>query len=438
MKILIRILLILVLLVVVGVFALNLFLEKGLNPAIQAAIPKAEEKMGVDLAVGNASISLFAGSMTLEEVAVGNPKGFNQPELFTLAKSVQDVALLPLITKQEIRIQEVTIEQSNLTVVRNTDGDINLQVLLAALQGDTPPTEEETPPAEEETEKTPEEPQPLPPFQLEELLLTSVLTYVQEKDAGDPFQLALNLKINAEDLGTIGGPDDRGTLDVQGNLAGNQDLFVIGLTGTIAPITDPLQPTFELKGKVDSVELSLFDVFQKQFKIDGGMMGLDMVLNAKDGVFDSETSVVRVLISQPEIGSGLGVPAGFNPATLAFPVKISGTVQEPQVNFMQGLKQGIRDAITNSSGMVKQVGETVDQTKKQAEETVAKAKDQAEQATEQAQQAAEESLKSIEEGKIPELDTGSLDSLTGDDEEGDKKSGIKSLFGGFGGSDKEE
>ncbi len=390
MKLLFRIFLILVLLAVVAVFALNWFLEKGLNPAIQRALPTAEEKLGVDLEVGNASISLFAGSMTLEGLSVGNPEGFDRPELFTLARSVQDVAVWPLITKQEIRLEEVTIQESNLTVVRNSAGEINLMVLLAALQEGAPPPEEE---AEEEP---PTEPTPLPPFQLEQLLVTSLLTYVQEKESGDPFQLGLNLNVEAKDLGTIGTPEDRGTLAVQGNLAGNQDLFVIGLTGSIAPIADPLKPTFEIEGKVDSVELTMFEIFQKDFKLDGGMMGLDMVLHAEDGVFDPEKSVVRVLISQPELGRGLGVPSDFQPAKLVFPVRVSGTVQSPEVNFMEGLRQGIRDAIAGATN----IGQKVDETKEQAEAAAAEMKRQATDAAERAKKGAQDAVDSLKEGKI--------------------------------------
>ena len=422
MKILIRSILILVLLAVLAVFGLNWFLEKGLNPVIQKAIPSAEEKLGVDIAVGNASVSLLAGSMTLEGVSLGNPDGFDRPDMFTLARSVQDIAIWPLLTKREIRVEEVTIEESNLTVVRNADGLINLKVLLAALSEGAPPPEEK-PEEEPVPEEEPGKPAEIPPFQLEHLLVTSLLTYVQEKESGDPFQLGLQLRVDGENLGTIGEPTDRGTLSIQGNLAGNQDLFVIGLQGSIAPVTDPLKPTFELEGKVDSVELTMFEVFQKDFRLDGGMMGLDMTLHAKDGVFDPEASVVRVLISQPELGSGLGVPAGFQPAKLTFPVKISGTVQEPEVNFKEALRQGLMESIKGAGA----VGAQLEQAEKMADE----ARSQAEAATAEMKEKAKTAKEQLT--KDPSK---ALDALTGGKKDaegtGEKKS-IPSLFEGFGG-----
>ncbi len=456
MKILIRILLVLVLLLVVAVFGLNWFLEKGLTPAIQKALPTVEEKLGAPVEVGSASVSLLAGSMTIKDVSVGNPEGFPKSDLFSLARSVQDIAVWPLITKQQVQIEEVTIEESNLTVVRNTEGAINIKTLLANLQKDAPPEEE--PPAEEPPT---EEKGPLPPVNLEQLFVTSLLTYMQEKENKDPFQLGLQLKVTGEDLGTIGEPTDRGTFSVRGNLAGNQELFVIHVDGKVAPIVDPLQPTFEIEGKVDSVELQMFEVFQKKFKLKGGMMGLDMVLHAKEGVFDADKSVVRVLINQPDIGSGLGIPAGFEPASLAFPVRVSGTLQEPEIDFMQGLQEGLRNALAGTD-VGKQIQEKAEQVQKQAEEAAEQVKKQAEEISNQAREKAEESLESLKEGKIPELGTegsgdsenggglnlgGALNSLGGGsekDEPGDsdrkeeKKGGIGSILGGFGGGDSDE
>ncbi|MEM0966534.1 MAG: AsmA family protein [Verrucomicrobiota bacterium] len=416
MKILLRLILVIVLLLVIGVFVLNWFLEKGLTPAIQKALPAVEEKLGVPIEVGNASISLFAGSMTIENVNVGNPEGFQQPSMFSLARSVQDVALLPLITKREIRIEEVTIEESDLTVVRNPDGLINLEVLLATLQGESEaPVETEEEPVDEEPPAGEEA--PLPPFQLEQLFVTSLLSYVQEKKSGDPFNLGFSLEVNAENIGTIGEPTDRGTFSVSGNLAGSQELFVIRVDGEIAPIQDPLTPTFSLEGKVDSVEMQMFEVFEKDFKLKGGMMGLDMVIEAKDGVFDPDKSVVRVLIDQPDLGSGLGIPAGFQPASLAFPVRVSGTVQEPKVNFMQGLREGIQNALM-TTGTGKQIQEKVDQAKAEAEAAAAEVKAKAEEASAKAKEEAEKSLESLREGKAPDVG-GLLNSLGGGGDSGE-------------------
>jgi|GEM_PF-5923582 len=420
MKTFFRVILILVLLLVVAVFGLNLFLEKGLTPAIQKALPAVEEKLGAPVSVGKASVSLFQGSVVLEDVSVGNPEGFNQPHLFSLARSVQDIALWPLITKQEIRVEEVTIENSDLTVVRNKDGLINLEVILANLKKGADETTEPAP--EEKPEEQPEqEPTPLPPFELEQLFVSSLLTYVQEKSSGEPFNLGLQLKITGKEIGTIGEPTDRGTLSIVGNLAGNQELFVINLDGKIAPITDPLKPTFEIEGKVNSVQLTMFEIFQKDFKINGGMMGLDMTLHAKDGVFDPEKSQIRVLINQPDLGSGMGLPSGFQPASLTFPVKVSGTVQEPKVNFMAGLKEGIKNAIASGVG--------IDQLKEQATAAASDAKAKAEEAAASAKEKAKSSLDSLKEGKLPNLKN---DSSESEGTESEEKKGIDSILGGFG------
>jgi len=403
MKLLFRIFLVLVLLFVLAIFGLNYFLDRQLAPAIRAVLPQAEEKLGVSLELGDASIKLFQGSMEIKDFKVGNPEGFKSPHFFTLERSFQKINLGALLFRREIRIDEVTIENSDLTVVRNEKGDMNLLMILAALDTGEEPEPEDVPEEDE-----PKEPSPLPPFQLEKLYVSSLLTYLTENEKGDS-SYSFQIKINGHEIGTIGEEDHRGTLSIQGNLAGQQDLFVMRADASIAPITNPMEATFELTGKVDSVDLKMFDVFQKDFHLRGGMMGLDLVIHCENGIIDDQRSTVGVLIAQPDLGDSLPIPPGFAPASLRFPVRIGGTLENPEIFFMEGLRKGIRDAVAGVSPISKEdLQEAADQLKGQATEAIDDLKKDAEGKVDQLKKEADKSLQDAKSGlkerSLPDLD----------------------------------
>jgi len=341
MRTLSKIFLVLLLLFLVSIFALNWIGDRYLGRLAQVALPAAEESLGVSLALEDLGFNLFRGTVRVAGLKVGNPEGFATETLYSLDRGFINVGLMRLLRSQEIHLQEITVLNSDLTIVRNTAGEVNLRKLMERFEAEDIEDPEE--------EEDPREPAELPPFALDRFEWISLVRYVGERDGRDSFEIGFQVAIDATDIASVGAPTDRGFFSVRGNLAGSQELFVMDMKGEVAPISDPLRLTMEMSGKVDSMDISMFEAFQRDFGLREGMMGLDLVLKVDEGVFDESQSVVNVLIAQPAFGSGVNVPAGFAPATLRFPVRIGGTLEEPRIYFREGLMRGIREAVSGTA-----------------------------------------------------------------------------------------
>lgn len=341
-----KILLVLFVLFLVAIFALNWIGDRYLGRLAQVALPAAEETLGVSLALDDVGFNLFRGTVRVAGLKVGNPEGFTTETLYSLDRGFINVGLMRLLRNQEIHLQEITVLNSDLNIVRNAAGEVNFLKFMERFE-----TEEVEEPevVDEPDPDEPREPAQLPPFALDRFEFTSLVRYVGERNGRDPFEIGFRIAIKANDIASVGAPTDRGAFTVQGNLAGSRELFVIDMKGEVAPITDPLRLTMEMSGKVDSMDISMFEAFQRDFGLREGMMGIDLVLKTDEGVIDDSRSVVNVLIAQPKFGSGVNVPPGFAPAALRFPVRIGGTLEEPQIHFREGLMQGLREAASGAA-----------------------------------------------------------------------------------------
>lgn len=347
MKLLIRLALVFVLVVVVGAFGLNWFLSKGLKPAFEKARPTIEEKLGTTLEIDDLSVQVLQGRLAVDGIRLGNPEGFESlPHLFTLTSALNQINLGDLILKQQITIDEIRVEDSNLYLIRKADGALNLQALLANLQ----PAAEEAPPAPEREEEVPAEeketaPTELPPFMLERFFLTSALDFTQERENKDPLNLGVDVKVEADGIGTVGDPAMKtGRFKVTGNLAGNKDLFVMDLQGRVAPLADPTAPTFELKGQIESLEMEILRAFSKDIRLSDGMIDVRLELAAESGAFTDGSEMV-LHIANPKLGEGFDIPARAVPAALSVVVPVRGTVMEPRISLSEALAESLRTTL---------------------------------------------------------------------------------------------
>jgi AsmA protein len=92
------------------------------RPRIEAT---ASEALGRKVTVGNLSLSILTGSVTADNIAIAEDPAFGtQP--FVTAKSLKvGVELLPLITSKELHVTEITLEQPQITLLKNAENKWN-------------------------------------------------------------------------------------------------------------------------------------------------------------------------------------------------------------------------------------------------------------------------------------------------------------------------
>src|SRR5215471_3514452 len=116
------ILIIVVVLIVIILVAPFLIPVNQFRPAIEA---KASGAVGRKVDVGNLSLSLFTGSVAADNLAIADDPKFSKSPFLT-AKSIKvGVELMPLILTKDLRITGITIDNPEVTLLRNLQGQWN-------------------------------------------------------------------------------------------------------------------------------------------------------------------------------------------------------------------------------------------------------------------------------------------------------------------------
>ena len=134
-KVLKSITIIVLVLVILVVTLIHLFGDRALKAGIETAATKT---LGVNVTIGDLSLSLLRGKLELRDLVIDNPPGYQHPELLNIGRAYIDVTVTSLLSDtvkiEEIRFEDITmvIEQKGLTN--------NLKEVLNALpSGQTAP-----------------------------------------------------------------------------------------------------------------------------------------------------------------------------------------------------------------------------------------------------------------------------------------------------------
>jgi AsmA protein len=115
-------------LIVVGIVIFILLIVPFLIPVNQfkpTIEAKASAALGRQVQLGNLSLSLFTGSLSAENLVVGDDPKFSQTPFLT-AKGVRvGVAMMPLIFSRALNITSVTIKDPQVTLLHNPAGQWN-------------------------------------------------------------------------------------------------------------------------------------------------------------------------------------------------------------------------------------------------------------------------------------------------------------------------
>jgi AsmA protein len=127
MKRILKVLAIVVAIVVVILVALPFIINvNSFRPKLEA---EATEALGRPVKVGNLSLSILTGSVTADNISIADDPVFGKNP-FVTAKSLKvGVELLPLITSKELRVTDITLEQPEITLLKNAAGKWNFSSL---------------------------------------------------------------------------------------------------------------------------------------------------------------------------------------------------------------------------------------------------------------------------------------------------------------------
>ena len=150
--------------------------------------------------------------------------------------------------------------------------------------------------------------------------------------------LRLDLVLAGNNLGTQRGPDaDWGVLQIDGSLGDDKTSFMTELMLKLAPVTDPLSPSFDLTGRIMEIDPKLMDDIYDDLGIRSAPFGFDPDIHCREGWFEHSSFALKLNDIQLEdkLADRLGGMASIE--SLKFPVPVEGSLRQPKVDVKGAL-----------------------------------------------------------------------------------------------------
>jgi hypothetical protein len=132
----------LVVLVAAVLIGLAAFLGQTVKSAIETAGPRL---IGVPVTLDACQARLLKGELTLRNLSIGNPKGFDSPEAIRLDRLLVKIAW-PSLLKSPLVIDRILVESPEINYELGK-GKSNIGLILANLEGTKPPAQSAPEPA---------------------------------------------------------------------------------------------------------------------------------------------------------------------------------------------------------------------------------------------------------------------------------------------------
>src|SRR5437660_4132907 len=142
-----------IVLIVVGVLIVLVLVVPFLIPVNQfrpTIEEKASEALGRKVELGNLSLSLISGSLSADNISIGDDPKFSSAPFLTAKSLNVGVEMMPLIFSKTLNVTGVTIASPKVTLLHNSAGQWNYSSLGAAAakaQAKQAPTEKPSPAA---------------------------------------------------------------------------------------------------------------------------------------------------------------------------------------------------------------------------------------------------------------------------------------------------
>ena len=135
MRRLLRIALVVIVLLVVAILALPFVISVDrFRPTIEE---KASTALGRTVHLGTLSLSILSGSLSAEDLAIGDDPAYSASPFLTAKSLKVGVELVPLILSRTINVTGITIDSPEVTLIRTPAGQWNVSSLASGGKSDS-------------------------------------------------------------------------------------------------------------------------------------------------------------------------------------------------------------------------------------------------------------------------------------------------------------
>jgi AsmA protein len=306
----------------VGVLILLLIVVPFFIPVNQFK-PTIEEKasaaLGRKVQLGNLSLSLLHGALTAQDLSVGDDPKFS-PSPFLTAKSVSvGVEIMPLIFSKQLNVTDITIDEPQVTLLRNANGVWNYSTIGASASGPAPEAKPAATTKPASSSSTPDI--SVKKLELKDGKIVVGATSSQQRTTYD------HVNVKASDFSM----NSKFPISVSADLPGGGSLK---LDGTVGPLdkTDSTLTPLDAKLHVMSLNLATTGILDPSLGL-GGIADVDTTVSSADAVAQTNGTVKLSKALFVQGGSPAGVPLDVDYSTKYDLRKNSGVVNPSKIKI---------------------------------------------------------------------------------------------------------
>jgi len=308
LRILVIVVAVVVLLLLVAPFLIPV---NSFRPTIEA---KASEALGRKVEVGDLSLSLITGSLGAKNLSVGDDPKFSSSPFLTAKSLSVGVEIFPLIFSKTLNVTGITIDEPQVTLLRNPAGQWNYSSIGGSASGPAKPAAKSSAPgsAEEISVKK---------LELKDGKIILGATNSQKRSTYDHVNVtASNVSMNSQF-----------PLTVSASLPGGGEFKLDGTAGPLDKSDTALTP-LDAKIHVGSLNLASAGFLDPSLGL-GGLVDLDSTIASKNGSVESKGSLKLSKALLVQGGSPAGVPAVIDYGTKYDLKKNSGVIMPSTVKI---------------------------------------------------------------------------------------------------------
>ena len=283
------------------------------KPAIEE---KASQALGRKVQLGNLNLSLFHGALTAQDLSVADDPKFS-PSPFLTAKSVGvGVEMMPLIFSKQLNVTDITIDEPQVTLLKNANGVWNYSTIGASQSTEAKPAAGATPAASSST----------PDISVKKLELKNGKIVVgsttsQQRTTYD------HVNVTASDFSL----NSKFPVSVSADLPGGGSLK---LDGSVGPIdkTDSTLTSVDAKLHITSLNLASTGILDPSLGL-GGIADVDATILSEGGFAQTNGTVKLSKALFVQGGSPAGVPLNVEYSTKYDLSKNSGVVNPSTIKI---------------------------------------------------------------------------------------------------------
>jgi len=312
-------------LIAVGVLVVLLIVIPFLIPVNQFR-PTIEEKasaaLGRKVQVGDLSLSLFGGALSAKDLSIGDDPKFS-PSPFLTAKSLSvGVEVMPLIFSKQLNVTGITIDEPQVTLLKNPAGDWNYSTIGNSTGGSATVK----PDAKQAPANAPSGSSSTPDISVKKMELKNgkiILgnTKSQERTTYD------HVNVTASDFSL----NSKFPVTVTADLPGGGNLKLDGNVGPVDKADTTLTP-LDAKLKVSGLNLATTGVLDPSLGL-GGIVDMDTTLANQGGFAQTNGTVKLSKALLVQGGSPASVPLNVDYSTKYDLRKNSGVLNPSTVNI---------------------------------------------------------------------------------------------------------